>query len=300
LPPPTAPTPLHDPAWLDAQYNNRARIPEHPQIFDRWARDSAQARAQWRCRLDLPYGEGAGATLDVFPGERPGAPVLLFIHGGWWRSLDKRDHSFVAPAFVQAGATVVIPNYALCPAVGIDHIALQIAQALAWTWRHAADWGADRDRLVIAGHSAGGHLAALLLGCDAVVLGAELPPPRARQALAISGVFDLEPVRHTPFLQSDLQLTEVLARRLSPVHFPRPAGRLWAAVGADESAEFLRQNGLLRRAWGARTVPVCESIAGCHHLSVVDDLAHPQGRLHGLALQLLGLGEASMRPVNQS
>lgn len=298
MPSPTA-APPHDPAWLDAQYNNRARIPEHPQIFARWGRDSAQARAQLHCQLDLPYGDGAGATLDVFPSGRPGAPVLLFIHGGWWRSLDKRDHSFVAPAFVQAGATVVIPNYALCPAVGIDHIAVQMAHALAWTWRHAADWGADRDRLVIAGHSAGAHLAALLLGCDADVLGADLPPPRSRRALAISGVFDLEPVRHTPFLQADLQLSDVLARRLSPVHHPRPAGRLWAAVGADESAEFLRQNGLLRRAWGPRTVPVCEVIAGRHHLGVVDDLAHPQGRLHRLALDLMGLGEPSMRRVNE-
>ena len=97
---------LPDPAWLDGQYNNRARIPEHPQIFERWAAASVAARTQRACQLDVPYGDGPNETLDIFAAPQHNAPVLVFIHGGWWRALDKADHSFVAPAFVDEGVTL--------------------------------------------------------------------------------------------------------------------------------------------------------------------------------------------------
>lgn len=284
-----------DPAWLDAQYNNRARIPEHPAIFDRWARDSALARAGARCELDLPYGPAAAERLDVFRTERANAPVLVFIHGGWWRSLDKRDHSFIAPAFTRAGALVVMPNYALCPAVTIEAIALQMVAALAWVHRHARDFGGDPGRIVVAGHSAGGHLAAMLLTCDWPRVAADLPRAMLHNALSISGVFDLEPLRHTPFLMADLQLTRASVRRLSPAGVEAPEGRLYATVGALESEEFLRQNRLIRNAWGERTVPVCEVVAGANHLDVLHQLCEPSARLHRLALDLLGLDSAAAR-----
>ena len=277
-----------DPAWLDVQYNNRARIPEHPQIFERWGQASARAREQMSCRLDVAYGEGSNETLDVFPSSRADAPVLVFIHGGWWRSLDKRDHSFIAPAFTRAGAMVVVPNYALCPAVSIETIALQMTRALAWTFRHAAAYGGDPNRIVVAGHSAGGHLAAMLLSCEWQRVAPDLPAHAVSSALSVSGIFDLEPVRQTPFLQADLQLTPDSAKRLSPARFPPPAGILYATVGANESDEFLRQNRLIREAWGERAVPVCETVPGTHHLDVLHQLADPQARLHGLALALLG------------
>ena len=278
-----------DPAWLDVQYNNRARIPEHAQIFERWARASAHAREQATCRIDVAYGDGPNETLDVFPSAHANAPVLVFIHGGWWRSLDKRDHSFIAPAFTQAGALVVVPNYALCPSVTIETIALQMTHALAWVFRHAAQHGGDPKRIVVAGHSAGGHLAAMLLSCEWRHVGQDLPALLVSSALSISGVFDLEPLRQTPFLQPDLRLTPASVRRLSPAHFSPPAGELYATVGANESEEFLRQNRLIREAWGPRAVPVCETVPGTHHLDVLHELADPQARLHGLALRLLGL-----------
>jgi arylformamidase len=279
-----------DPDWLNLQYNNRARIPEHPQIFERWAEASALVRDRRAALLDLTYGNGPNETLDVFPTSQPNAPVLVFIHGGWWRSLDKADHSFIAPAFTDAGAMVVVPNYALCPAVHIETIALQMVRALAWTFRNAALHGGDPRRIVVAGHSAGGHLAAMLMCCDWAAVGADLPATTVPAALAISGVFDLAPVRHTPFLQADLRLTAASVARLSPVRFAPPAGRLFAAVGADESDEFLHQTALIQQAWGPRCVPVREHIAGANHLTVLHDLAEPRGRLHTLALQLLGLG----------
>jgi arylformamidase len=281
--------PQPSPEWLDAQYNNRARIPDHPQIFARWTNASALARQQAPCQLDVPYGDGAGETLDVFLPERANAPVFVFIHGGYWRSLDKSDHSFVAPALVAAGAMVVVPNYALCPAVTIEHIALQMVKALDWTYRNAARLGGDPQHIVVGGHSAGGHLAAMLLSCAWPKVAADLPKRLVHSALSISGVFDLEPLRHTPFIAKDLRLTAASARRLSPALYPAPEGTLVAVVGGDESEEFIRQNELIRRAWGPAAVPVCETIPGTHHLNVVHDLADAKASLFAQARRLLAL-----------
>ena len=282
---------LDDPTWLDAQYNNRARVADAAAILARWAQDSAHARdGSPGKRLDLRYGDGPGETLDLFPAAAPDAPVLVFIHGGYWRALDKSDHSFVAPSFVADGATVVVPNYALCPAVTIEQIAMQVVRAVAWTWRHIAAHGGDPSRIALAGHSAGGHLVAMLLACRWKQVADDLPQQPLRGALAISGLYDLEPVRCTPFLQGDLRLTPAQVARLSPAFFPRPkGGPLYATVGANESDEFLRHNQLIRDQWGPSAVPVCETVAGSDHFTVLESLVDPAGRLHELALRLLGL-----------
>jgi arylformamidase len=279
----------YDPAWLDEQYNNRARVPDYARHLGRWAEASALSRAGSDCRLDLRYGDGALENLDVFHTASPGAPVLVFVHGGYWRALDKSDFSFVAPVFNQAGALVVVPNYALCPVVTVEHICLQLVRALQWVWAHAAEHGGDPSRIVVAGHSAGGHLAAMLLSCRWKQVSDALPPQLVSGALSISGLFDLEPLRHTPFLQGDLQLTPTSVARLSPAFFPRPKGKLYATVGAAESDEFLRQNQLIRDVWGPTAVPVCETLPGRDHFSVLESLVDPAGRLHDLALRLLGL-----------
>ena len=282
----------HDPAWLEAQYDNRARVADHAAVLASWAQASALVRTASPCVLDLPYGDGAGETLDLFPAPaqaRP-APVLVFIHGGYWRALDKADHAFIAPSFTADGALVVVPNYALCPAVGIEHIVMQLARAVAWVWHHAAEHGGDPSRIALVGHSAGGHLATMLLGCRWKQIDDTLPAQPLAGALSISGLYDLEPLRHTPFLQADLKLTPASVARLSPAFFPRPkAGKLYAAVGLDESDEFRRQNGLIRDVWGPTAVPVCETIPSCNHFTVLKGLADPAGRLHTLALRLLGL-----------
>ncbi|MEW6707335.1 MAG: alpha/beta hydrolase [Pseudomonadota bacterium] len=273
------------PEWLDAQYNNRARVPDHPRILERWATASALTRERSSRRLDLRYGNEAHQTLDMFLSPRDRAPVLLFIHGGYWRALDKSDQSFLAASFVADGAMVVIPNYALCPAVTVETIALQLVDAVAWTVRHAALYGGDPSRLVVAGHSAGGHLAAMMLSCDWASVG--LPARAVSAAMAISGLFDLAPVARVPFLQQDLKLTPASVRRLSPALFPAPRGRLLALVGGDESEEFKRQNRLIREAWGAKAVPVCEEVPGTNHFTVLHELADPASRMHRLALDLL-------------
>jgi arylformamidase len=195
----------------------------------------------------------------------------------------------VAPSFVQAGAMVVVPNYALCPAVGIDDIALQMCRALAWVHQHAAQFGGDPARIHLVGHSAGGHLAAMLLCTRWHLVAPNLPKRLVAGALSLSGLFDLQPLRQAPFLQADLRLTEAAAQRVSPAFFPRPRGPLLALVGADESAEFIRQNQLIRQRWGAEAVPVCQALPGLNHFTVMHDLVDPTGAAHRHALGLLGL-----------
>ncbi|MFC7433939.1 alpha/beta hydrolase [Hydrogenophaga bisanensis] len=285
-----------DPAWLDSQYDNRALVPDHAIHFSRWQAWSADARRAPGVLTDVAYGHGPGETLDLFlPPRRAGAglaPVMVFIHGGYWRSLDKADHSFVAKPFVEQGAVVVVPNYALCPSVTIPDIAVQMVRALAWTWHHIATHGGDPDRITVAGHSAGGHLAAMLLGALWPQWDADLPASVVRNALSISGLFDLEPLRHTPFLQESLRLTPAQVRKASPSGWPAPSapagrGTLACVAGGDESAEFLRQNTLLQKAWGSSVVPVCETLPGLNHFSVLEALVDPSHRLHRMALDLL-------------
>ena len=285
-----------NPQWLDSMYNNRLLVPGYAAHFTRWAVDSQSARQQLPCQLDVAYGEQPGETLDIFPpngvSQGKGAPVLVFIHGGYWRSLDKADHSFLAPVFTQAGACVVVLNYALCPAVTIPDIARQMIKALAWTWRHIAAHGGDPARITVAGHSAGGHLAAMLLAHDWAARTPDFPKTLVKNALSISGLYDLEPIRQTPCLQ-DLHLTPEQVRQASPVWLPRPTqGTLYSVSGGDESEEFLRQNRLIQQTWGAKTVPVCESLPGLNHFSILEMLTDPSHRLHQLALELLGLEDA--------
>lgn len=282
---------LNDPVWLDQQYNARAAVPTAGAQIKKWAAASAHVRANMPCELDVAYGDGPGQTLDLFPSTSRAecAPVLVFVHGGYWRALDKADHSFLAPAFTTQGALVVVPNYTLAPAVSVEEITLQVARALEWTWRHARELGGDPGRIVVAGHSVGGHLAAMMLSCRWKQMAEDLPAQLVSAALSISGLYDLEPLRQAPFVQ-DLALTPAAVKRLSPAFFPRPKGKLVALVGALESEEFQRQNQLIRDVWGPTAVPVCESVAGADHFSVLRELADPQARTHALARQLLGLG----------
>jgi arylformamidase len=240
-------------------------------------------------RGDVRYGPGDGETLDIYPTPRAEAPVLVFIHGGYWRSSDKSLHAFIAPSFTSEGALVIVPNYALCPAVGIEHIALQLTRCLAWVHRRAALYGGDPSRIVVVGHSAGGQLAAMMLACRWKDVDPALPAQLVSGALAISGLFDLEPLRLAPFIQDDIRLTPASVKRLSPAFFPRPRKPLYTAVGGEETAELKRQAALIRDQWGPTSVPVSETIAGANHFTILHNLADPNGRLHRHALALLGL-----------
>ena len=276
-----------DPAWLDSMYNNRALVPDYASYFEKWQHASAAARLKQPCVLDVAYGATAEEKLDVFPAARKNAPVLVFIHGGYWRSLDKSDHSFIAEPFTEQGACVVIPNYALCPAVTIPQITLQMVRALDWVYRNIAQFGGDSGRISVVGHSAGGHLAVLLLACQWQRHARDLPVDLIKNALSISGLYELESVMQTPFLKDSLQLTVDQVLQASPAWMPAPEnGQLLTVAGALESAEFLRHNQLIQQAWGKKTVPVCEALPSLNHFSVLDALIQPAHKLHKYALRL--------------
>ena len=277
-----------DPAWLDSMYNNRSLVPDYTTYFERWIEQSKNARSSQPCTLDVTYGKADGERLDIFPTEEKSAPVVVFIHGGYWRSLDKSDHSFIAPAFTSQGACVVVPNYDLCPVVTIPEITMQMVRALAWVYRNIAQHGGNPKRITVIGHSAGGHLTAMMLACVWKVYATDLPVDLVKNALSISGLYDLEPLRHAPNVKDSLKLTPAQVRKASPALLPAPRkGTLYTVAGGNESAEFLRHNELIQKAWGKKTVPVCEALPGLNHFSVLDALVQPSHVLHQHALKLI-------------
>ncbi|RZT41261.1 alpha/beta hydrolase [Cupriavidus agavae] len=283
--------PSQEPAFYAQAYDNRANVPDNAVHMARWAADSALVRAGAVTYFEnLAYGEAASETLDYFPAssidDDTPPPLLVFVHGGYFRALDKRDHSFVASVPTRRGVSVAVINYALCPAVSVETIVRQVLQSVAWLYRESERLGHDRRRIFVAGHSVGGHLVAMLLAAQWPKLDPDLPADVIKGGLSISGLYDLEPLRRTGFLQSDLQLTEADVARLSPAYMP-PATRapLITAVGELESSEYHRHNALIRAAWPDN---VREDIAlpGRHHFNVMDDLMRDDS---ALSRALLGM-----------
>lgn len=289
----------HDPVFLDREYNARAGIPDAPAILERWAERAAATRTTHPPR-ELAFGDAPAERIDLFLPPASGdarLPLLVFIHGGYWRSLDKSDFSWMAEPFLARGVAVALLNHALLPQADMDTIARQSSRALACLHRRADALGLDATRFVVAGHSAGGHLCALAATVDGRTLGDDLPDALAAAVLPVSPLADLEPLRHAPFIRRDLSLDAASAARLSPANArPRAGLRAVIAVGELESGEFHRQAALLRERWGG-TVEAVLDVAGRHHLDVCDALAEPGHPLHEAALDLLGLptGDAAMR-----
>ena len=264
------------PTDYEAEYNNRARVPEHPEIFARWAREAEDYRAEAmkeRCaELGLQYGDTPRQTIDLFSPKRAAeAPLALFIHGGYWRSLDPSMFSQAARGANAHGIAVAVAGYDLCPEVTIAEIIDQIRHACLFLWLRTGR------RMMVYGHSAGGHLAAAMLATDWRGLYPKTPADLVPAAYSISGLFDLTPLLQVS-MASDLHLDGGSARASSPLFWPPPAaGRAFdAAAGALESGEFLRQSRLIAEAWGKAGVKTrYEEIAGTNHFTVVDALSDP-------------------------
>ena len=257
----------YDQKALDAEYNNRVKVKNAMDWMARAGGESARARAELPLRFDVPYGDHHAERLDIFPATRPGpAPVHVFIHGGYWQRMDKADFSFVARGLGPAGAATVVINYGLVPSIDLDTLVRQCRAAVAWVHRHAAEWGGDPGRISISGHSAGGHLVAMLLATDWPALGA--PADVVKAGCAISGLYDLEPIRLC-YLNQVLALTPEVAQRNSPV--------LLAPVAAD-AADPGR-----RRRRGARVPPADRrpggGVAGARGADRGDGPARPRSLL---------------------
>lgn len=261
----------HSEIDLEAEYNNRARVPDHPAHIAGWHRDAAAYRASAKCELDLPYGAGERNRIDFFYPESGdvGGPVVLFIHGGYWQALDKSSASHLARGANLRGLTVAVPSYSLAPSVNLATIIGEIEAA--------ADFVMERTgrAIVASGHSAGGHLSACLMARSETALRRAV-----RAALPISGLFDLAPLVPTS-INKALGLTLEEARRLSPRHWSPPVGdRLIAVVGGAESDEFRRQSRMIAEQWGeAGVVTNLYEVPGAHHFDVINGLAEPDDPL---------------------
>ena len=274
----------------EAGYNLRLRHPDFDEYLAVWEAESARVRDSLDCILDVRYGAGPNMTADLFPAPTSGAPIQVFIHGGYWRAMDKDVHSFPAEGFVAAGGAAVSLNYTLAPAVTLDTIIEQCRTAHEWVADNAGRLNGDPDRIFVSGHSAGGHLTAMMLCTDWAARGR--PADLVKGGTAISGIFDLAPLMETS-INDDVRLDAEAAARNSPIHNLPAAGAggpLIAAVGAAETAAFVAQNRAFAEAWQARgfEATVME-IEGLHHYNVVMEMGRPGSALTQAALAQMDL-----------
>jgi arylformamidase len=279
----------------EAEYNNRARVPEHPEIFERWTREAeafrAEAAAESRAELDISYGASPRQIIDLFaPAGGVQGPFAMFLHGGYWRSLEPKMFSHMARGLNARGICVAVIGYDLCPKVRITDIVGQIQQACLYLWRRFGR------RILVSGHSAGGHLATCMLATDWKGVAPDAPADLVPCAYSVSGVFDLEPLLHVS-MNAELRLDEAEVRAISPLAWPVAPGRvLDAVVGALESAEFLRQSRTITESWrqaGAETR--YEEVPGTNHFSVLDAMAQPDSPM---AARLVALAERTQATMS--
>lgn len=264
----------------EAEYNNRARVPDHPAHIAGWARDAAAYRGQHAPR-SVSYRPGARNKIDLFAGSGEGA-IVVFIHGGYWQALDISFFSHLAAGLNAHGIDVAIPGYNLCPEVTIEDIIGEMRAACC----ELAKLGR---RLVMSGHSAGGHLAACMLATDWRAIDPSLPGKLVTAAYSISGLFDLKPLVGTS-VNNALHLDEASARAASPLFWePLSRGSLDAVVGEKESAEYLRQSKTIAASWGAAGLQTrFDTIAGANHFTAIAPLVDPASAMVRRLRELAG------------
>ena len=268
----------------EAEYNNRARVPEHPAIFIRWARAAEAFRASHPdAELGLAYGRSSREKIDIFwPAAGRDAPIALFIHGGYWRSLDPSAFSHLAAGPNAHGIALALVGYDLCPGVTMETIIDQVRAATLHMFRRHGR------RLVASGHSAGGHLSACLVATDWKKFGADLPDDLVPAGLSISGLFGLAPLMQTSMNQ-DLQIDAESVERISPLGWNVARGRAFDAwVGGDESSEFLRHSREIADIWSRKGVATrYVEVPHTNHFTVLDPLADPSSEMCGRLVELV-------------
>lgn len=269
-----------DQAALDAAYDNSAHVgPEKRAAYvGGWAARSDELRARVPHQADLAYADGPREVLDFVPCGRPGAPTFAFIHGGYWQYNDKRSSMHLAAGVLAHGINFANVEYTLAPGKRMPEICQEIRRATDWLLDNLARLGGDPNRLYVGGHSAGGHLTAIAMG-----------NPRVAGGLAISGLFDLEPIRLS-YLNKALGMDVLEARRCSPIHgLPKKAGRLLVTAGGGELSELQRQSVEYYAAWRAAGLDGAFVPLPSHdHFSLLDELSSPDGILARALARLAG------------
>ncbi len=275
---------------LDKQYNNRLRYPEYTDYFADWAKWSVETRKKLPCHCNIPYGDMPCETLDVFPAEEDNAPVQVMVHGGYWYSLDKSDDSFVAEGLRPNGVTTVVINYGLAPEYDMDEMVRQNRSAVAWFWRNAGEFGANRDRIYTVGQSAGGHLSVMLMATDWPALENDLPVGLVKGGASISGIYDLEPIRLC-YLNDKVGMDEDVALRNSPLHQIYPVSLPLMLVSGDiESDEYARQAKAMENLWVSLGYPHKNlQLPGFNHFTMAHQLKEPDSLLTRALLQQMNL-----------
>jgi len=272
---------------IDAQYNIGAGLPGWESWIDRYIADSETARQKLDCELDIQYGPTLDEQLDIFPSTHANSPVLVFIHGGYWRALSSKEFSFIASALVEQGITVVVSNYSLCPKVSIAEISRQNRAVIAWLGKNSQTYNGDPERIFVSGHSAGAHLTAMVCSTN---WQAEygLSQDIVKGGIAISGVFDLQPFRYS-YLQPVLLLSHELIRQQSPCFtIPEVGPAMLMSVGEKESSEFHRQAQdyqQARQAAGMKSEFQVEP--GEDHFSILYNLLDPASPLFGKVMEMI-------------
>jgi arylformamidase len=270
----------------EVEYNNRARVPEHPEIFARWQRDAQayrdEAKAEGRAELDVKFGSSPRQIVDLFApkGGSAGAPLAMFIHGGYWRSLEPAMFSQLARGLNARGVAVAVSGYDLVPQVSIADILAQTQAACVFLWKKFSK------RIMVSGHSAGGHLAACMIATDWKRLDASAPADLVPAAYAISGLFDLAPLTHLAG-NAEFKLDAKSARAISPLYWPKPSGKVFdAVVGGIESSEFLRQSKIVADAWAKENETRYEAIPDMNHFTVCDAMTDPDSAMTARLVEL--------------
>ena len=274
---------------INLQYLPRLTVPNADEYLEKSAKRSARTRKKLSCDIDVAYGDTPGQTLDIFPAAKKGAPVHIFIHGGYWRALDKDVYSHVAGPMVAAGATVVLVNYDLCPSVRITDIVNQVRRAIVWVYKNIGKFNGDRKKIFVSGHSAGGHLTGMMIATD-WSKEAGLPKSLIKGSAPLSGLFDIEPHRHSQ-LQEDIRLTAKEAKAMSPMYLPPVAkGPAIVAVGGIEPDLFHWQS--LEYAARLRLHGVAAeyvSMPGDNHFAITDRLGNARDPLTKALIAQMGL-----------
>lgn len=274
----------------EAEYNNRARVPEHPAVIAGWKESAAAYRQSHHySELGIAYGASPRQTIDLFwPDAMRDAPLVLFIHGGYWQALDPSFFSHLAKAANGNGIAFALCGYDLCPEVRLGTIVEQVRAAALFLWKR------HRRRIVASGHSAGGHLTACLLATHWKTDDAVAPEDLVPSGLSISGLFDLRPLVPTT-VNNALRLDDAEAARNSPLHWPLSGKRVFDAwVGGAESAEYLRQSRTVTEEWSKRGAETaCRTIPGANHFTVLDPLTDPASEIsQRLATLVAGVDRA--------